>query len=334
MAFVNMCIFTKEEYHRFSNQHYLIDFKFTPDRTYYMSIDQSSSSTGVYVTDSNYSFHALMEIQRESPDKDTFYQELRGFLLKIFPDCELGALFYEELPPMKYQSSGRVLQELQGIIRGWVANPEYKFFHSVPKENFDKIHPGTWKKHIVDKKKSKHRHKDKYLIASDICDMLPELRPFIAMSRSKDFDAFDAVGIFHGYLKEHFSDGKRKIGGSNNTRADVMLFYQYLTVEQLQTPGYANRSYQAEIANLGIKGLKLEMDSPFLTNCLKAASRYPFSFTFVEDRRLKIALCWQFGWKYDDSKVVLCHILRKKDISTGGHLKNLKSWYNYEEINQ
>lgn len=307
------------------------------DRKYHLSIDQSSSCTGIYITDEAFSFHFICDIKRGSESKDMFYRYLQAFLRRLLKDCKVTMVVYEDLPPMKYRGSGNVLRELRGHLNAWFSNDPQ--FSELQEDDRKTILPQQWKSKIIDKSKGTGRFNDKREIASDIVDRFPELKFYFDRCLVKDYDGFDACGIYHGYKLLHYTGvqsqgregGQRElIAGSKSYYGSVIVFYRTLSPEEYSDKRTLIGPFIAEFRNRQFKTLAWNSENSALDNYRIAASLSPYSVTVIEDLHTNLALRWQFDLGFNDKKI-FSYIIRKKELSKS-HLAYLKEHLPYEEL--
>ena len=174
---------------------YDLNIKLSTRLSYDVSLDQSSTCTGIAIVSVDNNIRIILDCMRDTGDRDEFYRELYRVLKKIVHGQKIRHIICENPPPVQGQKySSRLLLELLGRISAWVEEiPELRA------AEFGKIFPQSWKPFIINKEKGKGRDKVKALIAEDICDILPEFNTYRERHVSKDYDGFDAMGILLGY---------------------------------------------------------------------------------------------------------------------------------------
>jgi hypothetical protein len=333
MAFVNCGVVPRNGKSPtfFRDYDYNLNLVFPTDRTYMIGIDQSSKNTGIYMTDTDVSFHFICDFTRTESDNYRFYEQLRLFVKRIVKGAKVGLFVTENLPPMKYRNSGNVLRELKGVLKTWRVHESMPEISEMPDDRFTTIYPQTWKSKIVDKSKGKNRHLDKRLVAEDICDKFPELREYLHRVPNNEYDSYDATGILHGYLlANHTTDGYQQIAGSKDYTGDIMVFYRLVPKDQLGNPEVTMANFEVQQINEKSKTMALNKDVSMFNNFKMAASKHSFVMTIIDDLLQSMSVRWQFDLGMNNDALV-CYILRKSTMSKK-QIDFLRSTMPYEEI--
>jgi hypothetical protein len=305
---------------------------------YHLALDQSTTCTGICITDSKFTFQFLCNFFRYGDSKEDYLRALKYFISTLISNQILMTFITEKVPPVKYSNSYGTLRELKGVITSWKGDIDE--LRALKNECFGDILPQVWKSKIVNKSKGKNRHKEKKLIADDICDIFPELRNFFNTQSAKDYDAFDACGILHGYMRTHHTEDHlsskaptnmaKQIGAEKTFTGHVMVFYKTLEVDDLSNPEIVMRDFEFVEAKVGLEVMALSSNHSLYNNYLMAVAKNDFVITYVEDMLDSLALRWQFDLGLNKKRIV-CFILKKR-ILPDKLLKSLKEFYPYEEI--
>lgn len=258
---------------------------FKPDKKYYLGLDQSTTCTGITITDEEYSFAVLLDFARKSTDVETYKFQLKNLVTLLVSDLELKQIIIEQPLYIKGNHATSVLMDLKKYIKSWRNDiPE---FYQVP---FDTIFPQQWKEVVVNKKKGKYRTSSKAATAADICDMFPLLEEYRLTCPAKDFDSFDAFGIVYGYRRQHYSqDGNDLNYGSISYYKKIHVFLKYLPEDKLKDKEVIG-------AWLYKEGLFEEVGyNPkfsFYENIALMCTKYNISY-FVVDPSLEVNMFWE-----------------------------------------
>jgi len=313
-----------------------------PEDTYFWGIDQSSSSTGFYLTNSKFAFHIIGEISPTEGTRHEFYSQLRNFFAVLLGKAKLRFFISEKVPQVQGKGyySSTILKELKGVIGQWFET--IPAIRDMPAEGFDDIVKSAWASQIIDKSKGKGRFHKKAAVVEDICDRFPELKIYKLRNRSKDFDAFEACGILHGYLLKNFQGvkggttsatsaaGGQLIAGDKSYKGNLYVFFttvpenKQIKLDEIE--GFLNIS----IMKHGCKHLNINTNYSLFSNYLMAASKFPITVTIVEDLQMKLTLQWQLGLEMNNDHIV-AFIVRQGAIH-GSDLPHLKRTFKYDQI--
>lgn len=285
-----------------------------------VSMDQSTKSTGIYITDQDINFHVIGDLTPGASERASFYRDMQIFVGNMLKGCEIDLFVTEQVPYIKGSSSSPYLQQLKGFINTWRAiMPSLAAMHS---ERFAEIHPGTWKKHVVNKKKGKGRHKVKKQIAEDILDIYPELLPYFrTINSSSDYDGFDAVGIMYGYLKDRDIGGSdqvnlvEKVGGSKDYSGNIKVFYKLLTYDEIKEVTPMMVGFDGFMEMYGDNFVKTDPNISWYDNVKKCATARKFTMCMVEEDKHRTMLQWLLNFK-ETKKYLIAFILRKNVIDS------------------
>ena len=191
------------------------------DHSYMIGIDQSTSCTGFSILSTDMNIHVVIDFLNSDSDKNQYLRAFRGFLFSICKGQKITLLVHEEPVPQQVQKySSRVLQELVGHLKEWIASiPELE------DAEIKSLYPQSWKSKVIDRDAAasnggfKKRAKSKAAISEDVCKIFPYLCQYRARHFSKDYDCFDATGILIGWiLLSHNEKGEEQIYGLKKTK--------------------------------------------------------------------------------------------------------------------
>lgn len=285
--------------------------------SYEIGIDQSTSCTGIYIQDSNNQINILLEVEFANPSKKQYFQELFGLISRIIRDRTVTLLVCEKpIPKNKKAYTYRVLTELFGKLEWFLeTNPD------LAQTRLESIYPQAWKSRIIDKSKGPGRINSKQCTAEDLCDMKPLLTNYLIMSPAKDLDGFDACGILLGYKRCAFTEtGQPKIYGEIEKRHKTMVYYRYLDVSEISTKEDFTKCLLKPLGE-AVNYLRPELkvynkDYNLLKNIKMASSKYCFTITQLPNKEIE-PLRWEFGFEYDDNKVMFAYIVKEADFRKG-----------------
>lgn len=311
-----------------------MDIRLPAGRRYLIGMDQSSKSTGIYVTDQDISFHFIGTIERNATNKYKFYDDLKFFVRRLIHERDIDAFVTERLLPANRGYSLPTLAELKGYINGWKVDiPELAMMSA---ERFSEMHPSTWKSVMMDKSKGKGRSNKKREIALDICDKFPELREYLNIVRpSSDHDGFDACGIIHGFRATRNLDGNdpdavEKIAGIKDYTGDIMVYYRSLSFADATNPDILLEGFEYQAETYGRRFLSTDADENWYSNVKKAASTRAFTMTAVESPIHRAMLRWLFNMGEGDTPWI-AYIVRK-NVMLASQREMLAKYYHNEQI--
>ena len=195
------------------------------DRRYLLNLDQSTSCTGLFLCDEQFSLKILLDVIRDTADKDTFYRDLYRLIRKLINGLDIKRITMERpVPSKKAMYSRATLLELKGRVSSWIETID-----ELQDAEVADILPQSWRAMVLNKSKGANRHKKKAWIADDICDLFPDLRPYYDNCKSKDYDGFEAAGIALGYqMYAYTPDGLPLICGTKEMRHTSFVIYKYV----------------------------------------------------------------------------------------------------------
>lgn len=169
-----------------------------------VGIDQSSTSTGICITDSVGNLF-VTEFVRDGVTVSRYNNALVDGLYKLLVDLDVKYFVYEE--------HNAHIAPLESVINS-VTDSLKKFSVKFNRRDIE-VHgapPTVWRSGFLPREEYEGqygRNKVKRACVSEAVKRVPELEKFIKYSQ-KDFDGFEAYGICQGFLSLNFSeDGTR-----------------------------------------------------------------------------------------------------------------------------
>ena len=303
---------------------------------YRLSIDQSTSCTGLFIRSECGTINLMLEVKRGASEKEEYFKELEYILKQLFLDQKVSIIIHEEPVPNKNQYySGKVLIELKGRLREWIKRiPAFQDAEVVS------MYPQSWKTFVVDKEAAKEsgktaaqRAKSKASIAEDVCKFLPDFYEYRMKHFSTDYDGFDAAGIMIGFRLAAFKpNGKRRIYGMKEKRHTSYVFYKYVPLKELQEAVIPQDVILGDLTyGEHPKYLAYNENYKFVDNVIMATSSDKMTLTALPESELN-RLQWMFDFELDKSKVMIAVLVNKSKYTAGQieAFKYILPWY--EEI--
>lgn len=205
-----------------------VDIKLNPEDTYQLSMDQSSSNTGIFIKNYDNTEAYMIEMARDKKNKQTaedFIFQLEAFLHRLFEGQTLTHVVYEQ--PINSHSfrSAQVLFQLEGMIRSLPKRyPEFK----IPK--LDCIVNSSWRSVVIDDNITGHTRKECSRIS--VQQIWQWTRDY-GYSLGADEDVYEAIGIMMGWFYKAFDAlGRPYVRGATATRTLGALVLPNVNGEQ------------------------------------------------------------------------------------------------------
>lgn len=310
-------IFRRELVNRFN-------IKLPENLVYEISIDQSTSCTGIYIQDVNDQINILLELEFANPDKKSYFRELFLLLRRLVMDVKVRLVVCEKpIPNKKQEYTHNVLVALFGRLESFLETEP-----SLQDSDLDSIYPQVWKSKVVDKSKGKGRINSKVCIAEDICDKKPLLRNYLIVSPAQDLDGFDACGILMGYKKCAFNaNGNPQIYSEIERRHYTSVFYRYLDTSSLKSAEELRELllgiFGETVSYYQPKYLSFNPDYNMLKNIKMASTKYKMTVTQIPEKYLE-SLRWEFHFDLDSKKSMFAYIVKESEFRKAD-LKILKT---------
>lgn len=98
--------------------HYNFSLILPENLVYDVALDQSSSCTGIAIFSTDNQLKILLELARDTGNKETFYRDVKQVLANIVKGRVVRLVICEDPPPVKGKMySSRVLLELRGRVK-------------------------------------------------------------------------------------------------------------------------------------------------------------------------------------------------------------------------
>lgn len=317
---INKCaIFTKTHMEASSEVNILFKKKLPKGTGVYVSLDQSTTCTGVVIASEDFRIICQMDFMRKETDKYTYKLQLKDFIDWLVTDLKVKLLVIENPLNIRGNHATEVLQDLFKYIKN--IKDDIDELKQVP---FDTIFPQQWKECVVNKSKGKYRTGIKYEIASDICDIYPVLKNYLDVCPAKDYDSFDALGILLGYLKQHYnSEGKEIVYGTNTYGFNIRVFPLYLPSEEVDSIPLAMPYLKKDVVP---KKFYYNNKFNFYKNLGIICSKVPVGYFIIEDLELKVNMLWETGVEPKEGYEFVC-IVARQGTFTDKQTEKLKSLY-------
>lgn len=167
-----------------------------------VAFDQSSTQTGIAITDENAVLVAVVDIINLGlPNADTYVRMIRKWINNNFVGLDIDYIICERAEQnAKQMYVKKVLQKLIGVLEDFAADCGRVCYQ---------IDNKTWKKHFLKDKKYEGRRVKTELVKVAIVERATEINPNLHFYYRfmKGTDSADAVGIMYGFLEECFTDG-------------------------------------------------------------------------------------------------------------------------------
>ena len=274
---------------------------------YYISIDQSTTCTGIYIYQKETKLQIVFDFLRTNSAIEEYTRELTILMKFLLKDLKIKLFVMEKPVPSKYRSAGDVLRRLEGFIDSWkIIIPELE------NVKIEKIFPQSWKSKMIDKSKGKNRFSNKRAIADDICDRFPLLRSYFSRGFSTDYDAFDAVGILHGFISNTFDEfGNRKVSGTMEHRNKPVAFFKYLSMEELRDSNIVYKGLGFKMEKTPPKVLTYNTNYSFYENIRLCSSNTGFAVVMINNAQVYTSLCWEFDIDMKQNHHFVMFVFRK-----------------------
>ena len=277
---------------------------FDDNERYYLSLDQSTTCTGISIRNTEETVLCQMDFMRLQTPKEVYFTQLEKLVSHLVKDLRLSLIVIENPIPVKNSKATPVLFKLAKDIKGWKDSiPE---FYGVP---FDTIYPQQWKEKVLDKKKGKYRYGVKAEIAKDVSDIFPLLNNYRVRCLACDFDSFDATGIMSGYLRQHFDEDGNKVNfGSAVYNSKMHIFVKYLPSIEIKN---TNLIMEGIPKKMPIEMLQYNSDKSFYDNLRMACSGYPVSCFSINDQLTYLNMLWESKESFNRNYNFVCVVARQ-----------------------
>lgn len=199
---------------KYANDYRGVDISLDPEKTYQMSMDQSSSNTGIFIKDYTNTEAYMIEVLRsKSQDAADYIYDLEMFLHKIGEGCKFTHIIYERPIDIGSYRSAQVLFQLEGAIR---ALGKRYIEYSMAK--VDHIENASWRSVVITDKSYEKEYGRKAASAHSVNTIWPWTRDY-GPSVYKDNDIFEAIGIMMGWFFNSYDClGRPYVRGDKTSR--------------------------------------------------------------------------------------------------------------------
>ena len=169
-----------------------------PEDTWQMSIDQSTSNSGIFIKNYENTKAYMIEVARDrGTDADDFIFNLEMFIHQTCTDAKMSHLIYERPITTDNFRSAQVLFQLEGMLRALV-----KRYSEFKTARLDYIENSSWRSVVVDANKYGGSNR-KEQSAKSIEGIFPWSRRYCG-SIGSDYDIYEAMGVMFGWFINSF----------------------------------------------------------------------------------------------------------------------------------
>lgn len=306
------------------------------DYLYMVGIDQSTSCTGITVASTGWELMFVIEFPKQFMDEIELIRKVAIVIKRVTRQTTVPLVVTEEPLIIRQVNYSKNLVKFRENIVSELSN-RLPNFDRYDKDQCTSIYPNTWKTHVVSKEKVKRdkalakqqgrkyksRYSDKSAIAEDICDLFPRLSDFRWRCESKDYDAFDSLGILYGYLKENYKNGERiltKSIGMTNQKANYP-FVMFIDNEEDVTQEKILSPVQQDVKEL--KVFTYNEDYTLIQNAENACSRAKVSVMQITDIPTILSLCFMFRRIYKPEMTVILYVYKRSYLTSNVKFSNI-----------
>lgn len=251
---------------------------------YDLSMDQSSSNTGIFIkSEDNTEVYMIEVLRNKSQDAHDYIFDLEMFISKLVGETHIAHTIYEK--PIKSESyrSSQVLFALEGNIKALCKR--YEAFKCSRLEN---IENPAWRAQMIQDEFASLSRKESSLMS------VRALFPWTAVygnSLYKDNDIYESIGIMFGWFKSAFDHlGRPYVRGDQFFGSIGVFLLPEIDAEEL-AKGFEEQ---------GLKSNWAVYNPSFSTfkNIVKQATAYEVSCVQVEDPYVMLMLCVEANMVY------------------------------------
>lgn len=163
------------------------------DKVYLLSLDQSTTCTGITIKSVDNTHLVLMEYKNDkTTSSDRYIYNLELLLTKLLHNIDVIYIIYEKPIKSKSYISTATLFRLEGMIRGLKFKQE-----NLSKTIFDNMNVQAWRSRII---LDMFRKFDKKLAVMYSLTYIYPWLEYYGQSINKDMDIYESFGIMSGYL--------------------------------------------------------------------------------------------------------------------------------------
>lgn len=196
-------------------EHYRdVQIMLDPGKVYQMSMDQSSSNTGIFIKDYTNVEAYMIEVRRgQHQDASDYIYDLEMFLHEIGEGCVFSHIIYERPIDTGSFRSAQVLFQLEGAIRA--LGKRYVEYSTA---KIDHIENASWRSVVVTDKQYEKDYGRKAASAHSVNQIWAWTRDY-GPSIYKDNDIFEAIGVMMGWFFNSFDAlGRPYVRGDKTSR--------------------------------------------------------------------------------------------------------------------
>lgn len=267
------------------------NIRLSPDEIYQVSLDQSSSNTGIFIKNlNNTEAHMIEVLRQKGQDASDYIWDLEMFLRDLCEGCTLSHLIYERPINTEAFRSAQVLFQLEGMIRSLVKR--YKAFKST---KLDCIENSSWRSVVCNK--ALERVYDRKTLSKVSVNEIWPWTSLYGHSLYKDNDIFEAIGVMMGWFFVSFDPlGRPYVRGDRTTRTIGGYILPGITGEEakrLLKEQDIEAKYYVENPQYAIYQNLAAMVKPHTTVCVEFTTKYTM-----------LCLCIECNLKWTDPDVL------------------------------
>jgi len=264
----------------------------SPNEVYQVSMDQSTSNTGIFIKNYTNTRTYMIEVTPSSKGEPGIYiYNLEQFLHQLFEGCTISHVIYER--PIKSQSyqSARVLFQLEGMIQALPLR--YPEFRTV---KLDAIENASWRSVVIQSNLGTDNRKQQSRISVQrIFDWTQGYGP----SLGHDQDIFEAIGVMMGWFYVSFDAfGRPYVRGPRSQR----------TIGVLVLPGISGEQAIKLLKDQGIDAM-FEVENPrysIMQNLTTMVERYKVLCVEFTTPYTMLSICIESNLRWEDYDYLTC----------------------------
>ena len=273
------------------------------EKIYVLSIDQSSTCSGVFIKDIKNTEAYILEFKKTTGmTADDYIFDFEIAMNELTANKTFMFLIYEA--PIKTSAfrSSQVAFQLEGTIKLWTRR--YSQFRNA---KLDNIEPTSWKSVIVDKNKWGSNYTSKQASKESIIELFPWTGNYRS-SLNKDNDGYEAVGIMMGWFSCSFDAfGRPYVRGEEYTG----------TVGCIAMPSVDAKSLCEALTAQGVDANWFVYNPKVSTfkNIMKSARKYEVSLIQIEDAYSILSVCVEANIKPPDDGVLTLIVVTPENMN-------------------
>lgn len=262
-----------------------LDIELDTTLIYDLSLDQSSTCTGIFLRAIDNSTLYVLEVKRtKNSSADDYIFDFELFLNELTKDLTLLHLIYERPINTSTFRSSQVAFQLEGAIRQLVRRyPQFKYVL------LDSIEPTSWKSCIVNTSRWGKDYTSKQASKESIIELFP-WAGYYGSSINKDNDGYEAIGILFGWYFSAFDPFGRPYVRGQEFTGNVGC----IVMPEMEAESLASSLTEAEI---DAKWFVYNPKFSTFKNIMKSAEKYKVSVIQVEDLYTALCICIEANLK-------------------------------------